>query len=369
MKLVVFGLSISSAWGNGHATLWRGLCCALRRKGHRVVFFERDTSYYAAHRDPPETYGCDLRLYSDWKSIYATARREIDDADATIATSYCPDGAAAADLMFSSRVPVTAFYDLDAPVTLAAVRAGEPVSYLPRDGLRQFDRVLSYTGGWALDGLCMLLGAKRVAPLYGSVDPAVHAPCAPSDRVLADLSYLGTYAADRHDAFEMLFLAAARQRPESKFALAGAQYPKGLALPANVTHRPHVAPGEHATFYGSSALTLNITRGVMKECGYCPSARLFEAAACGVPVLSDSWPGLQRFFEPGREILVAHTTDCVLAALSLSLPARAKIAERARERVLLEHTADRRADQLLDLLFARAGFDSITPAENAAPSS
>lgn len=360
MKVVVFGLSISSAWGNGHATLWRGLCSALLRKGHRVVFFERDTPYYAAHRDPPEVCGCDLRLYSDWQSVKGMARREVDDADAAIVTSYCPDGTAAADLMFSSAVPMAAFYDLDAPVTLAAVRAGRQVPYLPSEGLRHFDLVLSYTGGPALDDISLLLGAKRVAPLYGSVDPAVHAPCPASDRAYADLSYLGTYAADRHAAFETLFVAAARRRPDARFALAGAQYPDDLVLPRNVSRRAHVAPGDHAAFYCSSSLTLNITRQVMTASGYCPSARLFEAAACGVPVVSDSWPGLEQFFEPGREILVAHSTDCVLAALSLSPAERAKVAEGARARVLLEHTADRRADQLLDLLFTPARSDIRT---------
>jgi spore maturation protein CgeB len=352
VKLVIFGLAVSSAWGNGHATLWRGLCWALRRKGHQVVFFERDTPYYSAHRDPVEVCGCDLRLYPQWDLARPMAKRELDDADAAMVTSYCPDGAAAAELLFSSTVPVTAFYDLDAPVTLAAVRAGKDVPYLPVEGLRHFDTVLSYTGGTALRDLALLLGARRVAPLYGCVDPNVHAPCPTPDLPHADLSYLGTYALDRHTSFETLFLAPARQRPNARFALAGAQYPEDLVLPPNVTHSAHVAPGQHANFYCSSALTLNITREAMKECGFCPSARLFEAAACGVPVVTDSWPGLELFFEPEREILVARDTDGVLAALSLSPSVCVRMAERARGRVLLEHTADRRADQLLELLFA-----------------
>jgi spore maturation protein CgeB len=353
VKLVVFGLSVSSAWGNGHATLWRALCSALRRRGHRVVFFERDTPYYAAHRDPPDVCGCDLRLYDDWDGVRRTACRELADADAAMVTSYCPDGPDAADLIFSSAVPLTAFYDLDAPVTLAAVRAGRHVPYLPREGLRHFDIVLSYTGGKALDELRGLLGARHVAPLYGSVDPSVHAPCAIAPRAYTDLSYLGTYAADRQSALETLFLSAARLRPDARFALAGAQYPDDIVLPPNVTHRSHIAPADHPAFYCSSRFTLNITRKPMTESGYCPSARLFEAAACGVPVLTDSWPGLEHFFEPGREILVSYRTECVLEALSLSPAARTKIAQRARMRVLLEHTADRRAEQLLDLLFAR----------------
>ena len=369
MKLVIFGLSISSAWGNGHATLWRGLSAALRRKGHRVVFFERDTPYYAAHRDPVEACACDLRLYGSWSEVRATARREIGDADAAIVTSYCPDGVAAAELLFASAVPVTAFYDLDAPVTLAAVRAGQHVPYLPPEGLGGFDIVLSYTGGSSLVELSTRLGARRVAPLYGSVDPNVHVPEPHSSGPRADLSYLGTYAADRQAAFETLFLAPAQRRPDLRFALAGAQYPEDMRLPPNVTHRTHVAPADHPSFYCSSSFTLNITRQAMTDCGYCPSARLFEAAACGVPLISDTWAGLERFFEPEREILVVHGTDDVLGALDLSPQARAVIARRARARVLVEHTADRRAAQLLHLLFARSLRGSTAALTGVAASS
>jgi spore maturation protein CgeB len=62
MKIVVFGLTISSSWGNGHATLWRGLCRALASRGHRVVFFERNVSYYAMNRDLHEVPGGTLIL-------------------------------------------------------------------------------------------------------------------------------------------------------------------------------------------------------------------------------------------------------------------------------------------------------------------
>jgi spore maturation protein CgeB len=352
VQLVIFGLSVSSAWGNGHATLWRGLCFALRQMGHRVVFFERDVPYYAAHRDPLEVCGCDVRLYPDWDSVRVEAQRELQGADAAIVTSYCPDAREATRAMLSSRVGVRAFYDLDTPVTIKALHDGASVNYVPEGGLGDFDVVLSYTGGRALSDLRTLLGARQVAPLYGSVDPRVHRPAPVSSRFAGDLSYLGTYAADRQAGFEQLFLGAARAHPEKSFVLGGAQYPVSFESTPNVKHFPHVAPAEHPSFYCSSALTLNITREAMAACGYCPSGRLFEAAACGVPILSDAWRGLEQFFEPDREILLVTDTDSVLQALDTDPAVLRAMAERARERTLVEHTAVRRAEQLVSILFA-----------------
>jgi spore maturation protein CgeB len=207
----VFGLTISSSWGNGHATLWRGLCKALARAGHRVVFYERDVDYYAANRDLAAIPGGGrLVLYPDWEGIAPQARRDLRDADAAIVTSYCPDGVAATELVLASPARVKAFYDLDTPVTLARLAAGEPVPYIGPRGLRDFDLVLSYTGGAALDGLRRHLGARSVAPLHGSVDPDVHRRVEPLERFRADLAYLGTFAADRQAALEELFLAPAR---------------------------------------------------------------------------------------------------------------------------------------------------------------
>src|SRR5581483_5209326 len=160
MKLVVFGLSVSSSWGNGHATLWRGLCAALGRMGHRVVFFERDVPYYSAHRDLWELPGGgELILYPDWDQTRRSASRQLEDTDVAMVTSYCPDAIAATDLILESRASMRVFYDLDAPVTLARLRSGEAVDYIGPRGLRDFDLVLSYTGGRALDLLKEQLGA------------------------------------------------------------------------------------------------------------------------------------------------------------------------------------------------------------------
>jgi len=350
MRLAIFGLSVSSSWGNGHATLWRGLIHALARQGHRVTFFERDVPYYAAHRDCTALPGGELVLYDAWPNVRHRAQRALARADVAIVTSYCPDAVDASSLVLDSDVPVRAFYDLDTPVTLARLAAGETVAYLPPGGLGGFDLVLSYAGGGALDALRTRLGARRTAPLYGSVDPDVHRPMPPRDEWRCDLSYIGTYAADRQDAVERLFLAPARAQPQRRFVLAGSQYPETFPWHPNVWYLAHLPPQDHPPFYASSRLTLNVTRGAMASMGWCPSGRLFEAAACGCPLLSDWWAGLDAFFTPGEEMLVARTTGDVLRALALPGGALGDIARRARERTLDEHSAARRATELVRLL-------------------
>ncbi len=353
MKLVVFGLSISSSWGNGHATLWRGLCRALGARGHRVVFFERDVPYYASHRDLAEMPGAGrLMLYPTWEAARGAARAETADADVAIVTSYCPDGVDATALVLDSAAKARVFYDLDTPITLERLRRGEQVPYLPSGGLGDFDLVLSYTGGAALDALTAQLGAKRVTPLYGSVDPSVHHPVRPRPQYAADLSYLGTYAEDRQQALAMLFVEPARRRPDRRFVIGGAQYPQEFPWAPNIWFVRHLPPAEHPAFYSSSRVTLNVTRAAMAEMGFCPSGRLFEAAACGAPVLSDSWAGLEQFFIPGEEILVAASADEATAALDLSDEELARIGRAARERALACHTAERRAEELEDALDA-----------------
>ncbi|MGI8990014.1 MAG: CgeB family protein [Bryobacteraceae bacterium] len=354
MKIVVFGLSISSSWGNGHATLWRGLCRGLVKLGHRPVFFERDVPYYAAHRDYDELPGGLLYVYPDWESALPRARVELSDADVAMVTSYCPDGAAASELVLLSNVPVRAFYDLDTPVTLDRLRSGQTVDYLPSRGLRDFDIVLSYTGGAALSELRGRLGARRVEPLYGSVDPLVHKPVEPlagdgADRPY-DLSYLGTYAEDRQQGVNDLFIEPARRMPARRFLLGGASYGGSFPWTDNIFFQHHIAPAGHTAFYCSADLTLNVTRRAMREMGCCPSGRLFEAAACGVAAISDAWEGLDRFFTPGSEILIAHGPQDVIDALEMPHQQRKKLGSAARERTLAEHTSDKRAIEMEALL-------------------
>ncbi len=350
MKIVIFGLSVSSSWGNGHATLWRGLFRELDRRGHTVVFFERDAPYYAGHRDPYQIPGGELILYNSWPEVMHLATAHMSDAEVGIVTSYCPDSLDAAALLHQSRA-LRVFYDLDTGVTLTRLECGEPVDYIDPDrGLRDYDLVLSYTGGQALDLLRSRLGARAVAPLYGSVDPEAHHPANPNPDYTCDLSYLGTYAADRQEALERLFIAPARQYPQYKFLIGGSQYPQDFPWTSNIYFARHVAPDQHPAFYSSSRLTLNVTRGAMARLGYCPSGRLFEAAACGVPVVSDVWEGLDQFYEPQREILFCASEDDTLEALGMSGDALKQVGARARQRTLDCHTSAHRANELEAIL-------------------
>lgn len=350
MKFVIFGLSITSSWGNGHATLWRGLCDALSGRGHDVVFFEKDEPYYAAHRDLTTMAGAELVLYKSWNDAYAEAKRHVGEADVAMTTSYCPDALAASELILGSKVEVRCFYDLDTPITLDRLERGLPVGYIGPRGLRDFDLTLSYSGGESLHKLRSMLGARCVFPLYGSVDPDTHFPAPPDEIYRADLSYLGTFAAERQKRLEQLFVDPAKQMPDQRFLIGGSMYDDTFPWQQNIFFLSHVPVAEHSTFYSSTRLNLSVTRAAMASNGYCPSARLFEAAACACPTISDPWDGLDRFFEPGSQILVAETAEDTKAALNLSRAELCKIGNAARERTLDEHTAGVRAKELESIL-------------------
>lgn len=347
MRFIIFGLSISSSWGNGHATLWRSLLKAMAARGHSAVFYEKDVPYYATTRDGwvcPK--GIELRLYSSLDDIRDEAMREMAGADVALCTSYCPEGGRVAEMIWDSDAEVKVFYDLDTPVTLRALREGERVEYLPAEGLGAFDLVLSFTGGRALDELRTRLGARRIATLYGSFDPETHRAVEPVDAFRGMLSYLGTYATDRQAQLEELFVEPAKRMRGERFLIAGAQYPDSFPWQENIAFLRHLEPAQHPAFLCSSRATMNVTRGSMAEYGYCPSGRLFEAAACRAAILSDWWEGLDAFFAPGREILRVNTADDVIAALSLSDEELRQVGEAACERAFASHTAAHRVLEL-----------------------
>ncbi|HEX2943775.1 MAG TPA: glycosyltransferase, partial [Rhodopila sp.] len=326
---------------------------ALHADGHHVTFFERDVPYYAEHRDLSDLPGGgELVMYADWDEAHA--RQAADAADVAMVTSYCPDAERARAVVLESRSRLRCFYDLDTPVTLANLADGKTVPYVGPDGFSGFDLVLSYTGGAALTLLRTRLNAARVAPLYGWVDPDLYHPGVPLPHYRADLSYLGTYAADRQPVLERLFIEPARLSPDDRFVLGGAMYPKDFPWTDNIYFVRHLPPAEHPSFYASSRMTLNVTRAAMAAMGWCPSGRLFEAAACGVPILSDTWDGLDAFFTPGQEIMLANTTEDALAALHQPDDTLRRIARRARERTLDEHTATQRAQTMIAAFEAAA---------------
>jgi len=346
LKIVIFGLAITSSWGNGHATTFRALCRALHARGHRLVFFERDLEWYASNRDLPNPDFCTVHIFEHWQQIVSLARRELRDAEVAVVGSYFPDGIVAADEALDSDVPVKAFYDIDTPITIAGLRERGSTDYLRADQVPGFDLYFSFTGGSMLREIEQRFGAQSAVPLYCSFDPRQYHRFPPHKRYACDLSYMGTYAPDRQPKIEELFSEPARMLPERKFLLAGPQYPKASRWPANVRRIMHLNPRWHARFYSSSRLTLNVTRRDMVLAGYSPSVRLFEAAACGAAIVSDNWPGLDTFFTPGEEILLpSQASDVVRFLTGYDDGELRRIGDRACQRVLSEHTSHQRAQQ------------------------
>ncbi len=342
VRLVVLGLSLSSAWGNGHATTYRALLRAFAARGHEVLFLERDTPWYAAHRDLPEPDFCRLEVYDGLAGLERW-RGELRRAEAVIVGSYVPEGVAAARLAFAAAKGVRALYDIDTPVTLAKLAAGD-FEYFAPETIRACDLYLSFTGGPTLARIEHEFGAPSARALYCSVDDGVYRPLQAASRW--DLSYLGTYSADRQPTLERLLIEPARRAPSLRFCVAGPQYPAEIVWPANVERIEHVAPADHPAFYAASRLTLNVTRADMIAAGFSPSVRLFEAAACATPIVSDVWRGLETIFQSGREIVLASESDEVLAALALPPNVAESIGHAARGRVLAAHTASHRAAEL-----------------------
>jgi spore maturation protein CgeB len=346
MKIVILGLSITSSWGNGHATTYRALVRALAARGHDILFLERDATWYAQNRDLPEPPYCCARVYENVVEIERRYSREIAEADLVIVGSYVPEGSAVADVVHRLAGGLTAFYDIDTPITLVGLEAGG-TEYISPAQIPRYDLYLSFTGGPTLDRLQKKYAARMARPLYCSVDPDLYYPEPAAGALDFDMGYLGTYSADRQPVLERLMLTAAERWADGRFIVAGPQYPESTQWPRNVERVIHLAPAEHRHFYNRLRFTLNVTRKDMVRAGYSPSVRLFEAAACGTPIVSDTWPGLEHFFTPGSEILLARSADDTLAYLhDLNEADRSSIGRRARERVMHAHTAAHRAREL-----------------------
>jgi spore maturation protein CgeB len=344
MHTVILGLAITSSWGNGHATTYRALARQMTARGHTVTFLERDAPWYAQNRDMPSPSFAETHLYRSVAELKATHASRIRTADLVIVGSYVPDGIAIGEWVTKTATGVTAFYDIDTPVTLAALQnGGSP--YISKALIPRYDLYLSFTGGPTLRRLEREFGARMARALHCSVDPDRYFPGA--EQRCWDIGYLGTYSDDRQPVLTELMLTPARTMRGCRFVVAGAQYPKTLAWPSNVHRITHLPPDQHRAFYNAQRYTLNVTRADMIRAGWSPSVRLFEAAACGTPIISDYWEGLEDFFEPGREILVARRASDVTAYLH-DFPDRERIAigRRARERVLAHHTARHRVLEL-----------------------
>jgi spore maturation protein CgeB len=344
LSVVMLGLSVTSSWGNGHATTYRGLMRELAARGHDVLFLERDQPWYADNRDLPQPPHGRTALSRSVDELRDRFSADVRYADLVIIGSFVPDGVAVADWVLAEATGITAFYDIDTPVTLAALAAGTCAYLAPRQ-LPAFTLYLSFTGGPTLDFLERELGSPSARPLYCSFDPGLYYP--EETEPAWDCGYLGTYSDDRQPTLETLLLEPARQWPEGRFIVAGPQYPGHIVWPANVHREIHISPAGHRSFYNAQRFTLNVTRADMVRAGWSPSVRLFEAAACGVAIVSDWWDGLDSFLTPGKEIFISRSPVETLALLKQLPEAERRAAgARARMRVLQHHTAAHRAAEL-----------------------
>jgi spore maturation protein CgeB len=364
LNVVILGLSLSSSWGNGHATTYRGLIRGLSALGHRVLFLERDVEWYRSHRDLARPDFCELGYYDDLDAIEARFGAAIARADAVIVGSYVPEGIAVIGIVAGLRPARLCFYDIDTPVTLAGLERDD-CPYLARRQVPLFDDYLSFTGGPTLTRLRLAFGARRAHELYCSVDAERYRPTGEPTRW--DLGYLGTYSPDRQPMLEKLLIEPARQLPNLSFVVAGPQYPATIDWPGNVERIEHLAPTEHASFYSRQRFTLNVTRADMVAAGWSPSVRLFEAAACATPILSDAWRGLDSLLPDGQAIRIVQSTAEVVDVLTgMGEAERRRLGEAARRRILARHTGVERARHLVALLAELPDRAADTGAEDGA---
>lgn len=363
LSLVVIGLTLSSSWGNGHATTYRALLRGLARRGAEITFLERDVPWYCDHRDLPEPDFARLELYSGLGDLNARFGKLVRQADAVLIGSYVPDGVAVIDWALGTAKGPVVFYDIDTPITLAQLDGGKQ-DYLAKRQIPHFDLYLSFTGGPILNRLQKRYRARKARALYCTVDTANYRPRR-NRNPIRHLGYLGTYSDDRQPALERLLIEPARLRPDLSFVVAGPQYPETIAWPPNVERIDHLPPGKHPRFYDSQRFTLNVTRARMIAAGWSPSVRLFEAAACGTPIISDRWDGLAELFPLGEAILIADTCEDVLGYLELPEAKRRAVGEAAREIVLTSHRAEVRAAQLETLLDQARGAKTAPPRQRA----
>ncbi len=344
LEIIFIGLSLSSSWGNGHSTTYRSLIKGLDADGHNVTFLEQNVEWYASNRDITSSPHCSLQFYEDVDDLKKDYREQIRFADVVIIGSYVQQGVQVAEFVLKNAAGIVAFYDIDTPVTLAKLRIND-FEYLHPNLIPEFDLYLSFSGGEVLKVLEKDYHASLAKALFCSVDTDMYYP--EIKEKSWQLGYLGTYSIDRQPTLEKLLLEPAKQLPNHDFVVAGPKYPIDIQWPPNVERMAHLPPAEHRDFYNRQHFTLNVTREAMVETGFSPSVRLFEAAACGTPIISDSWKGLDEIFEPSREIFVAESTDDVVRFLNFSADEIEQVSTRAREKVLRNHTSHQRAQELV----------------------
>ena len=313
-----------------------------------MSFLERDVPWYASNRDLPKPDFCRLIYYNDIGEMIENHAGLIKAADAVIVGSYVPSGVTVIDAVAALQPRRLCFYDIDTPVTLAKLDRNDE-EYLTRQQLPVFDTYFSFSGGDVLAKLERCYGARKALALYCSVDASRYR--ATGEDFHWDLGYLGTYSPDRQPTLERLLIEPARRLPHLCFAVAGPQYPEHIAWPSNVERIEHLPPADHASFYSRQRFTLNVTRSDMIAAGWSPSVRLFEAAACGTPIISDAWRGLDEFFTENEAIIVARRSEDVVEALTRLNSAELRaLASAAQAKVMQRHTGKVRAQELVSAL-------------------
>jgi spore maturation protein CgeB len=347
MRIAWFASSLVSSYWNGAATYYRGLVRALHARGHRVVFFEPDAYDRQAHRDLADPAWAKVIVYApeEWEEALERAR----GADVFVKASGIGVGDAELEAGAPAvGAPITVFWDVDAPATLARLEA-DPAEPL-RELVPRYDLVLTYGGGEPVVERYRALGARECVPVYNALDPDTHHPVAPDPRYEAELAFLGNRLPDREERVEEFLLRAAALAPRRSFLLGGAGW-DDRPLPANVRLLGHVPTREHNALNATPLAVLNVSRESMAANGFSPATRVFEAAGAGACLISDDWGGIELFLEPGEEVLVARNGAEVTALLEGLTPERAcAIGARARRRLLAEHTYAQRAEQVESLL-------------------
>lgn len=359
LHIAFFGSSLVSAYWNGAATYYRGIIRALHARGHQVTFYEPNAYGRQQHRDIPDPDWAKVVVYpGDDENQAFQAVLQAQGADLIVKAS----GVGVYDELLERAVldlrktgSMVAFWDVDAPVTLDRMENN------PNDPFRQlvseYDVILTYGGGDPVVRAYRDFGARQCVPIYNALDPHTHYPVPADKRFAGDLGFLGNRLPDREARVEEFFLKVAERLPGRQFVLGGNGW-QDKPMSANVRYLGHVYTRDHNAFNGSAKAVLNINRESMARYGFSPPTRIFEAAGAGACLITDQWPGIDLFLEPGREVLVASRGEEVAQLLLDLTPEKAQaVGQAACRRVLSEHTYGHRAEQLekaLQALFQEA---------------
>jgi spore maturation protein CgeB len=340
LKIVMLGGSITASAGNGRVATYRGLLRELSARGHQALFLERGSENRRLSKSSSEH----TEFYSDVKDLKDRFINTVREADFVLVGSDIGEGVEIGEWITRTAQGATAFYDFDAPQTIAGLARGS-VDYISPSLIPRYQLYLSGTGGSLLEYIEKQYGSPMARPLYCSVDARLYFP--EPQEIKWDLGHAGDYAENCQPTLNRLLMEPARRWNDGRFVVAGTRYPRSLSWPKNVKRIPQVPPGKRRAFYNSQRFALNITPSNAIAVGFSPNVRMMEAIACGTPVIAEFWPGLDTFFKPDDEILISHSPDETLIYLEeISELDRRRLAYRARERVLAKHTTRHRATEL-----------------------